>query len=255
MSHSLFVPKNVLWDFNLLGDNGFKWIGNGQIGRVKLCETCDVMRFYDMQLTIDSWDDRMPHILRDSYVHFFFLHYMLLVRRFYPKWLTYSILWTISTGAIWGEVSCPGTQRHADCSVVWTCDPLIRTPTHNPLRHTPPMSCFSLVKQTMVDVCKSASSLVVNRCCFRPIWLRSFKGAVSYAGRRGQTRYNGNKQNTANKKRLLEAQITTETEWLKVSTQLGPQYLFTFRHFKVDQLSSYLKCKAYWIILTMWSHD
>ena len=66
------------------------------------------------------------------------LYYMLLVRRFYPKRLTYSILWTIPTGAIWGEVSCPGTQRHADCSGVWTCDPLIPTPRLYPLRHTPP---------------------------------------------------------------------------------------------------------------------
>ena len=38
------------------------------------------------------------------------LHYMLLVRRFYPKRLTYSILWAIPTGAIWGEVS----QGHTD---------------------------------------------------------------------------------------------------------------------------------------------
>ena len=38
------------------------------------------------------------------------LHYMSLVRRFYPKRLTYSILWTIPTGAIWGEVS----QGHND---------------------------------------------------------------------------------------------------------------------------------------------
>ena len=38
--------------------------------------------------------------------------------RFYPEQLTYSILWTITTGAIWGEVSCPGTHRHADCSGV-----------------------------------------------------------------------------------------------------------------------------------------
>ena len=28
------------------------------------------------------------------------LHYMLLVRRFYPKRLTYLILWTIPTGAM-----------------------------------------------------------------------------------------------------------------------------------------------------------
>ena len=60
-----------------------------------------------------------------------------LVRCFYPKRLTFSILWTIPTGAIWGEVSCPGTQLHADCSGVWTCAPLIRTPTLYPLRHAP----------------------------------------------------------------------------------------------------------------------
>ena len=46
------------------------------------------------------------------------LYDMLLVRCFYPKRLTYSILRTTPTGAIWGEVSCPGTQRHADCSGV-----------------------------------------------------------------------------------------------------------------------------------------
>ena len=39
------------------------------------------------------------------------IYYMSLVRRFYPKRHTYSILWAIPTGAIWGEVSCPGTQR------------------------------------------------------------------------------------------------------------------------------------------------
>ena len=38
------------------------------------------------------------------------LHDMSLVRRFYPKRLTYSILWAILTGAIWGEVS----QGHND---------------------------------------------------------------------------------------------------------------------------------------------
>ena len=41
---------------------------------------------------------------------FITLHYMSLVRRFYPKRLTYSILWKIPTGAIWGEVS----QGHND---------------------------------------------------------------------------------------------------------------------------------------------
>ena len=39
-------------------------------------------------------------------------HYMSLLSK-----ATYSIL-TIPTGAIWGEVSCPGTQGHADYSVV-----------------------------------------------------------------------------------------------------------------------------------------
>ena len=63
------------------------------------------------------------------------LHYMSLVRRFYPKRLTYSVLWEIPTGAIWGDT----TTQHADYSGVWTCDPLIRTPTHNPLHHTPPL--------------------------------------------------------------------------------------------------------------------
>jgi len=38
------------------------------------------------------------------------LHDLLLVRRFYSKRLTYSILWTIPTGAIWVEVS----QGHND---------------------------------------------------------------------------------------------------------------------------------------------
>ena len=79
------------------------------------------------------WRNRMG-IFQARYVNtFFVLHYMSLVRRFYPKRLTYSILWAIPTGAIWGEVSCPGTHRHADCSGVWTCDPLIPTPTLNPL--------------------------------------------------------------------------------------------------------------------------
>ena len=40
----------------------------------------------------------------------FLLNYMSLVRRFDPKRLTYSILWAIPTGAIWGEVS----QGHND---------------------------------------------------------------------------------------------------------------------------------------------
>ena len=72
------------------------------------------------------------------------LHYMLLVRCFYPKRLTYSILWGFHTGAILGEVSCPGTQRHADCSGVWTW-------THNPLHHTP-ILVLKWIKQSDVFI-------------------------------------------------------------------------------------------------------
>ena len=86
----------------------------------------------------------------------------LLVRRFYPKRLTYSILGTIPTGAIWDEVSCPGTQRHADCSAVWTCDPLIWTPTHNPLRHTPPYTSYTCI--TCSSVCCLIMVVVWSWC-------------------------------------------------------------------------------------------
>ena len=51
---------------------------------------------------------------------------MLLVRRFSPKRLTSSILWTIPTGAPWGEVS----QGHNDMLTAVGIEPvLIRTPT------------------------------------------------------------------------------------------------------------------------------
>ena len=47
---------------------------------------------------------------------------MSLVRRFYPKRLTYSILWTIPTGAIWGEVS----QGHNDMLTAVGFEPVLR---------------------------------------------------------------------------------------------------------------------------------
>ena len=97
--------------------------------------------------------------------HHITLHYMLLIRCFYPKRLTYSKLWAIPTGASWGEASCPGTQRHADCSGVWTCDPLILTPAHNPLHHTPIEGHFKnhvtyifQVRLLPIDRCWRASS-------------------------------------------------------------------------------------------------
>jgi len=66
------------------------------------------------------------------------LHHMSHVRRFYPRRLTDSILWAIPTGANWGEVS----QGHNDMLTAVGFEPvtpLIPTPTHNPLHHTPPV--------------------------------------------------------------------------------------------------------------------
>ena len=82
--------------------------------------------------------------LYGSVLTFTFVH----VRRFYPKRLTYSILWAILTGAIWGEVSCPGTQRHADCRGVWTCAP--PDPNTNALTHyaTLPLRLYFSTKET-----------------------------------------------------------------------------------------------------------
>ena len=43
----------------------------------------------------------------------------------------HAVLWAIPTGAVWGEVTCPGTQQHADCSgtqaLPWSED---QHPTH-----------------------------------------------------------------------------------------------------------------------------
>ena len=75
----------------------------------------------------------------------YFLHYMLLVRHFYPKRLTYSILWTIPTGAIWGEVS----QGHNDTLTAVGFEPWSQHQHSSPLRHTPP----SFGKQTRL-VCR-----------------------------------------------------------------------------------------------------
>ena len=41
----------------------------------------------------------------------------------------------IPTRAIWGEVSCPGTQWHADCSGVWTWPPDPNTDTQPTAPH------------------------------------------------------------------------------------------------------------------------
>jgi len=57
------------------------------------------------------------------------------VRRFYPKRLTYSILWTIPTGATWGEVS----QGHNDMLTAVGFEPVLPLSEHqgsNPLRHS-----------------------------------------------------------------------------------------------------------------------
>ena len=59
------------------------------------------------------------------------LHYILLVRCFYPKRLTYSILWTIPTGASWGEVS---GQGHNDMLTAVGFEPV--TPWTEHLRTT-----------------------------------------------------------------------------------------------------------------------
>ena len=57
-------------------------------------------------------------LLKTSIVHDQILHY---VRRFYPKRLTYSILWAIPTGAIWSEVS----QGHNDILTAVGFEPVL----------------------------------------------------------------------------------------------------------------------------------
>ena len=66
-------------------------------------------------------------------VNIIILHYMSLLSK-----ATY-ILWVIPTGAIWGEVSCPRTQRLADCSGTQTSHLLIRSSAHYPLSYSLPM--------------------------------------------------------------------------------------------------------------------
>ena len=100
---------------------------------------------------------------------------MLLVRRFYPKRLTYSVLWAIPTGVIWGEVSCPGTQRHADCNGVWTCDPLVPIPRLCPLRHTPPM-LPSVCLPRPLSVCLSSWQLITIKAPQRLVSIRKEQG-------------------------------------------------------------------------------
>ena len=63
------------------------------------------------------------HGIKESCLFVFTLHDMSLVRRFDPKRLTYSILWTIPTGAIWGEVS----QGHNDMLTAVGFEPVPNT--------------------------------------------------------------------------------------------------------------------------------
>ena len=58
-------------------------------------------------------------------------YYMLLIRRFYPKRLTYSILWAIPTGAIWGEVS----QGHNDMLTAVGFEPVLPWSQHQRTLH------------------------------------------------------------------------------------------------------------------------
>ena len=53
------------------------------------------------------------------------------MRRFYPKQFTYSILWTIPTGAIWGEVSQGPTQSHGISCYSHEINRLIRVHQHD----------------------------------------------------------------------------------------------------------------------------
>ena len=71
------------------------------------------------------------------------LHNMLLVRRFHPKRLTYSILWAITRSNLGWSV----TQRQVEFEPVL---PLIPTPTHNPLHHTPPFTSGLECYQTLL---------------------------------------------------------------------------------------------------------
>ena len=63
---------------------------------------------------------------------------MLLVRRFYPKPLTYSILWAIPTGALWGEVS----QGHNDMLTAVGFEPVTPDPNTNVQPTAPHASVF-----------------------------------------------------------------------------------------------------------------
>ena len=89
------------------------------------------------------------------------LHYMSLVRRFYPKRLTYSILW-----AIWGEVSCPGTQRHADCSGVWTWPPDPNTNAQPTTHCTTRPPCFKIMHAIWISCSEYSTHKLL------PLWYR-----------------------------------------------------------------------------------
>ena len=85
--------------------------------------------FYTMDWTFKYSASRFVALL---------LHYMSLVRHFYPKRLTYSFLWAIPTGPIWGEVS----QGHNDMLTAVGFEPVTPWSEHqrtNPLRNSPPI--------------------------------------------------------------------------------------------------------------------
>ena len=90
---------------------------------------------------------------------------MLLVRRLYPKRLTYSILRTIPTGALWGEVS----QGHNDMLTAVGFEPVLPWSQHQrhiPLRHTPPL----LTHLSYGLVQNLAQTFIFPRRCILMCW-------------------------------------------------------------------------------------
>ena len=69
---------------------------------------------------------------------------MLLVSRFYPKRRTYSTLWTIPTGALWGEVS----QGHNDMLTAVGFEPVTPDPNTKALSTAPHASLETFLSQS-----------------------------------------------------------------------------------------------------------
>ena len=91
---------------------------------------------------------------------------MSLVRRFYPQRLTYSILWAIPTGAIWGEVS----QGHNDMLTAVGFEPdqntnaLSTAPPATPNNNNYEVSTNALVSATISLLSFTSASHQV--CCY-----------------------------------------------------------------------------------------